>query len=284
MDPLEVEDIELRLLLDGVFLRYGYDFRQYSLAHLKRRLQHRMGLWNLKHLSQLLDRLLHDETALEAVLADLSINVTEMFRDPSFFRSIRESVVPMLFTYPSVRAWHAGCASGEEVYSMAILLEEEGLYPRTQIYATDFNVEVLKRAREGIYRVEGMREYTANYQRSGGKADFSDYYTAMYDAVRFRPSLRNHVVFHEHNLATDGVFGEMHLVVCRNVMIYFNRELQNRVTRLFCDSLLPGGFLCLGSKESLSFLDVADEFEEFVPKEKIYRKRRSGLPKTGGRT
>jgi chemotaxis protein methyltransferase CheR len=209
---------------------------------------------------------------LEKLLQELSINVTEMFRDPSFFRSIREEVIPMLQTYPFIKIWHAGCSTGEEVYSMAILLKEEGLYERCQIYATDFNHNVIQKAKAGIYSIENIRKYTANYQLAGGKASFSDYYTAQYNAVYFDPSLKKRITFAQHNLVTDGVFGEMNVIICRNVLIYFNQELQNRVISLFYESLSIGSFMCLGSRESLLFSDHLSNFSEFVEKEKIYQK------------
>ena len=218
------------------------------------------------------DRVLRDPDFLQQILLDFSINVTEMFRDPDFYKAIRKEVVPLLKTYPFIKIWHAGCSTGEEVYSMAILLQEEGLLERTQIYATDFNQNVLKSAKEGIYSVENVKEYTQNYLRAGGKENFSDYYTAHYDRVMMNKDLCENVLFAHHNLVTDSVFSEVNLVICRNVLIYFERVLQNRVVGLFKDSLISGGILCLGSKESLQFNEHAQLFSPFVGKEKIYRK------------
>lgn len=218
--------------------------------------------------------LIHDETFFNKLLLDLSINVTEMFRDPWVYTKVREIIVPHLKTYPYIKVWHAGCSAGQEVYSMGILLEEEGIKERAQIYATDFNEMILEKAKEGIYPMDAIREYTANYQKAGGKQSFSDYYTANYENVVIKQSLKDKVLFSSHNLVTDGVFGEMNLIFCRNVLIYFDRDLQNRVFKLFYDSLCPGGFLCLGSKESLKFSEVDDLFEPVAKREKIYRKKR----------
>ena len=269
----ETENIELQLLLEAILLKYGYDFRQYSRASVKRRVLHRLGLSGLSSISEMQHRVLRDVEFFETLLRDLSINVTEMFRDPSFYKSLRVEVIPFLKTYPFVKIWHAGCSTGEEVYSMAIVLQEEGLYKRTQLYATDFNDVVLQKAKEGIYPVENVKEYTLNYQKSGGKDSFVNYYTAKHDHIILNRSLKTNIVFANHNLVTDGVFGEMNLILCRNVLIYFTKELQNRVFKLFYDSLCHHGILCLGSKESLRFSGYADRFEGIVEDEKIYRKR-----------
>jgi chemotaxis protein methyltransferase CheR len=218
--------------------------------------------------------LIYDEDFFNVLLLDLSINVTEMFRDPGVYKIIRRDLVPLLKTYSFIKVWHAGCSAGQEVYSMSILLEEEGMKHRSQIYATDFNELILQQAKTGIYPLGVMKVYTNNYQQSGGTGDFSDYYTADDDHVIFRQSLKEQVLFSSHNLVTDGVFGEMNLILCRNVLIYFNRELQNRVLKLFYDSLCPGGYLCLGSKESLRFTDMENRFETVAGPEKIYRKKR----------
>lgn len=271
---LENERLEIRLLLEAIFLKYGYDFREYSAAHTKRRLRHRLGISNFHNFSEMQHAVIHDEEFFNDLLLDLSINVTEMFRDPHFYMAVRDVLLPRLKTYPFIKVWHAGCATGQEVYSMCILLEEEGMKDRAQIYATDFNALVLERAKAGIYPMDAVREYTANYQRAGGKQSFSDYYTADYDHVAISGSLRDRVLFSSHNLVTDGVFGEMHVIFCRNVLIYFNRELQNKVLKLFYDSLVPGGYLCLGTKESLKFTEFADLFEPVAGREKIFRKRR----------
>lgn len=270
------QDIETDLLLDAVFHRFGYDFRDYNKAHVKRRILHRMQTTGARSISEMQHKVLHEEGFIEVVLRDLSINVTEMYRDPSFYLSIRNEVFPILKTYPYIKIWHAGCATGEEVYSFAIMLKEEGLLNRAQIYATDFNPLVLETARKGIYPISRIKEYTQNYQLAGGKQSFSDYYLAKYDSVILDQSLRKNIVFAEHNLVTDSVFAEVHLIVCRNVLIYFNKELQNRVVKLFTDSLVKGGFLGLGSKENLMFTDVYDNYFVTDAKEKIYKKKVQG--------
>jgi chemotaxis protein methyltransferase CheR len=267
-----LEDVEIELLLEGVYRHYGYDFRDYAPASLKRRVRQRVREERLHTVSGLKELVLHDPAAMERLLSTLTISVSSMFRDPGLYRSFRERVVPLLRTYPFIRVWHAGCATGEEVYSMAILLHEEGLYDRSRLYATDVNQAVLGRAKQGIFPLKAMRQYTADYQRAGGTADFSEYYTAEYDSARFRPWLRRNVVFAQHNLATDGVFNEFHVILCRNVMIYFNAELQARVHRLFLDSLVNFGFLCLGSKESLKFSPYETAYAELDSEERIYRR------------
>jgi chemotaxis protein methyltransferase CheR len=269
----ENENIEIELFLQAIYMKFGYDFRNYGKAHIKRRVRHRLSVSDFNNISELIHKLLHDPVFYQEVLQDLSITVTEMFRDPDFYQAVRKEVVPLLKTYPFIKIWHAGCATGEEVYSMAILLKEEGLLKRSQIYATDFNQMALQKARNGIYPIDRIKEYTQNYQKSGGKASFSDYYNARYESVILNESLKENIVFADHNLVTDGVFGEMNLVVCRNVMIYFDKELQNKVIKLFHDSLVPGGFLCLGSKESLRFADIAHKFDVTTEKQKIYRKK-----------
>jgi chemotaxis protein methyltransferase CheR len=269
-DPLV---IEINLLLEGIYQRYGYDFRDYGKAHAKRRVLHRLALSGIGSVSELQQKVLYDESFFHVLLQDLSINTTEMFRDPDFFQSIRDLVIPVLKTYPFLKIWHAGCSTGEEVYSMAILLKEEGLLNRTQIYATDFNPSVLQKAREAIYPASQMKEYTRNYIKSGGKFSFSDYYNARYDSAILKKILKENIVFADHNLVTDSVFGEMNLVMCRNTLIYFNKNLQDKVIGLFRDSLVSGGFLCLGSKESITFSPHKDIFEPVVAKWKIFRKK-----------
>lgn len=269
----ENENIEIELFLQTIFMKYGYDFRNYGKAHIKRRIRHRISVSGFQTVCDMIHKLLYDPVFYQEVLQDLSITVTEMFRDPTFYQAIRTEVVPLLKTYPFIKIWHAGCATGEEVYSMAILLREEGLLKRTQIYATDFNQLALQKARSGIFPIERIKEFTQNYQKSGGKASFSDYYNARYESVILNESLKENIVFADHNLVTDGVFGEMNMIVCRNVMIYFDKELQNKVIRLFYESLIPGGFLCLGSKESLRFSEHSDKFDHTSEKEKIYRKK-----------
>jgi chemotaxis protein methyltransferase CheR len=268
----DLEQLELELLLEAVYRRYGLDFRQYAQASLKRRLYRRVHAEGLETLSQLQDRLLHDPPCMERLLVDLSINVTSMFRDPSFYVAFREKVVPTLHTYPFTRIWCAGCSTGEEVYSLAILLHEEGLYEKTRIYATDINEHVLQTALEGVFPLERMKQYTQNYIRGGGKGDFSEYYVAAYDSVRFARSLMENVVFAQHNLAMDRSFNEFNAIVCRNVMIYFDKALQDHVHGLFYESLATFGILALGHKESIGFTRFADRYEEIDSDERIYRK------------
>lgn len=272
-ESLKAEDIEYRLLLEAVYLAYGYDFRSYSPASLKRRVAHHLVMNKLPDISRLQGLILRDRVAFSRLLNDLTINVTEMFRDPDFYRSFREKVVPMLHTHPFIKIWHAGCATGEEIYSMAILLKEEGLYDRAHIYATDIDKNVLEKARKGIFPVASLKKYAENYVRAGGKGDFADYYTERYDNVIMDPSLKKNLIFADHDLATDQVFGEMQVVLCRNVLIYFNKGLQDRVFKLFYDSLDIGGVLCLGSKESLRFASCADCFDALDNNQRIYRKR-----------
>jgi chemotaxis protein methyltransferase CheR len=267
----ENEKIEIDLLLDAIYRKYHYDFKDYSKAHLKRRLKYRLKMANLESFSQMQHKVLYDRSFFETLLLDLSINVTEMFRDPNFYLAIRKEVIPRIKNLPFIKVWHAGCSTGEEVYSMAILLKEEGLYDKVQIYATDFNTLVLEKAKEAIYPIELIKEYTVNYQKAGGLNSFADYYSAKYDSVILEPSLKERIVFADHNLVTDGVFGEMNIILCRNVLIYFTKKLQTRVVKLFLESLSPSGFLCLGSKESLQFSEHSDRFETIMDKEKIYR-------------
>jgi chemotaxis protein methyltransferase CheR len=268
----ELERIEVDVLLEAIYRHYGFDFRSYAFASLKRRLWKRILAEELRTISQLQDLVLHDESAMERLLLDLSVSVSAMFRDPGFYLAFREKVVPLLRTYPFIRIWHAGCSTGEEVHSMAILLEEEGLYDRSRIYATDINEVVLGAARKGIYSVDRMQEYTQNYQRAGGKQSFSEYYTARYDHALFSPALRRNVVFAQHNLVTDRSFAEFNVILCRNVMIYFDRELQNRVHKLFHESLAVFGILGLGNKESLALSDFESHYEAVDRKERIYRR------------
>ena len=266
------ENIEIRLLLDAIYQRYGYDFRNYSKASIKRRLKHNLAKSKLPNFSTMQHRVIYDANFFGSLLLDLTVNVTEMFRDPSFYRSLRKNVIPILKTYPNIKIWHAGCSTGEEVYSMAILLKEEGLLDRTQIYATDIDEKVLKIAKEGIYPIDHIKAYTENYQKAEGKKSFSDYYMARYDAAIIKQPLKKNIVFTNHNLVTDSVFGEFHLIVCRNVLIYFNKELQNRVLELFNNSLIRRGILALGSKETVQFSTSSHIFSEFDKKEKIYQK------------
>jgi chemotaxis protein methyltransferase CheR len=270
----ELERIEIELLLEGVFRHYGFDFRSYAYASVRRRLWKRTEAEGLSSISGLQALVLHDSAAMERLLLDLSVSVTAMFRDPGFYQVFRDDVVPLLRTYPFIRIWHAGCSSGEEVYSTAILLEEEGLLERTRIYATDINDAVLQQARAGIFPLNRMQEYTENYIRAGGKRSFSEYYTAKYDGALFSPSLTRNTVFSQHNLVTDRSFSEFTVIFCRNVLIYFDRDLQNRVHTLFYDSLVMLGILALGSKESLRFSQYEACYEKLHPREKLYRKVR----------
>jgi len=273
MKQKEINTIEMDLLLEGILRRYGYDFRHYAQASLKRRLQRSMQRADLEQTSQMIPRVLHDEEFFDALLRDLSITVTEMFRDPDFYQAVRREVVPVLKTYPFIKIWHPGCATGEEVYSMAIVLQEEGFLQRSQIYATDFNTHSLKVAREGIYPLERMQKFAHNYEQSGGAASFGDYYEARYGAARLAEPLRRNITFAYHNLVADGVFGEMNLIVCRNVLIYFDRHLQDRVLGLFSDSLCRRGFLCLGTKETVEFTTMNNSFELLSRKQRVYQKR-----------
>ena len=270
-DP-KLERLEIELLLEGIFRRYGFDFRAYAYASIRRRLWKRIEAEGLGTVTALADRVLHDPSMMDRLLMDLSINVTAMFRDPSFYAAFRKDVVPILKTYPFFRIWHAGCSTGEEVYSMAILLEEEGIYDRARIYATDINEVVLRHARSGIFPLNRMQEYTENYIKAGGTRSFSEYYTAKYDGALFNASLTKNVVFSQHNLVTDQSFSEFNVILCRNVLIYFDRTLQHRVQKLFYDSLVHFGVLGLGSKESLRFSEVEDCYERLDNREKLYKK------------
>jgi chemotaxis protein methyltransferase CheR len=271
-DAVDLEKIELDCMLEAIYQRYGFDFREYAPASLRRRVNRRLQLERLPTISALQERLLREPDLMERLLLDLSINVTAMFRDPSFYVAMREQVVPLLRTYPFTRIWVAGCSTGEEVYSLAILLTEEDLYDRARIYATDINEEVLERARLGVFPLAKMQDYTRNYLEGGGKRDFADYYTSAYDGAAFDRSLLRNVVFAQHNLASDRSFNEFHMILCRNVMIYFERSLQERVFELFDDSLARLGILGLGHKESLRMSERAEKYEELDPLERFYRK------------
>ena len=267
------DDIEMRLLLEAVYQKYHYDFRGYAMASIKRRLVQARERFGARSFSMLQDMVLHDPHMLAELLPYLTVQVSELFRDPLYFRAIREHVVPHLKTYPSLKVWIAGTSTGEELYSFAILFREEGLEDRTMFYATDINSDALKKAEAGVYELSRMKLFTENHRLSGGKSSLSDYYTAAYGAASFDKSLRKATVFSDHSLATDAVFAETHLVSCRNVLIYFNRELQDRAIGLFSGSLLRKGFLGLGSKETLRFSQHADDFSEFARDERIYQKR-----------
>lgn len=266
-------DLEIELLLEAIFTKYHYDFRCYARASLRRRLLHACARFGCRSISMLQDRVLHETEFFPALLDYLTIQVSDMFRDPSYFRSLRQNVVPMLQTYPSLRIWIAGCSTGEEAYSMAVLLREEGLLDRTTIYATDINPVALHRAQSGVYDIDRIAGFTRNYQATQPKASLSDYYTARYGAAVFDRGLRRDIVFADHSLATDQVFTEAHLISCRNVLIYFKPELQSRSFRLFRDSLCRNGFLGLGAKESLRFSELTDQFEDFDSRERIFRRK-----------
>jgi chemotaxis protein methyltransferase CheR len=265
-------DIELKLLLEAVYLRYQHDFRGYAVASMRRRVQQAMERFDCKTVTQLQDLVLHEPPVFAQMLQFFTVQVSEMFRDPEFFRALREHVVPVLKTYPSVKIWVAGCSSGEEVWSLAILLDEEDLLARTLIYATDINAEALHIAEAGIYPVDRIAQFSKNYRQAGGAHSLSDYYTSNLHDARFDRRLREHIVFADHSLATDSVFSEVHFISCRNVLIYFNRELQDRATRLFHDSLVRRGFLGLGAKESLRFTSQSERFTEVMPHSRIYQR------------
>jgi chemotaxis protein methyltransferase CheR len=257
----EIEKIETDLLLDAIYRRYGHDFRGYARTHLERRIRRFLGKIRYTAISELIPKVLHEETFFEKLALEFSITVTEMFRDPFVYRSIREKVVPFLRTYPFIRVWIAGCSTGEEAYSLAIVLKEEGLLQRSTIFATDFNDSALQRAREGVYAIGNIRQFTENYQQGGGIDSFSKYYHAHYGRVTIDQSLKERIVFANHNLATDAVFNEVHLILCRNVLIYFDQDLQDRVLTVFSESLTRRGFLCLGTSEEVQFSKVRDCFK-----------------------
>ena len=270
---VDLEALETDLLLEGIFRQYGYDFRNYSRASLLRRVRHRMRIDSIDTISALLSRVLHDRGCLERLLSDLSIPVTAMFRDPEFYRAIRETVVPVLRTYPFAKIWHAGCATGEEVYSMAILLAEEGLLSRTRIYATDYNRACLETARRAIYSADSLEGVEKRYRAAGGTGSLADYWHAGYDALKMRDDLCKPIVFAHHNLAVDRSFGEMNLIVCRNVLIYFDAKLQARVLQTFLESVCRRGFLGIGPKESLRCASVRDHFDPMPGNLKLFRRR-----------
>jgi chemotaxis protein methyltransferase CheR len=265
-------DIELRLLIDAIYLRYHYDFRGYAAASLKRRLTAAPSHFGCKTLSQLQDKVLHEPATFPALLSLLTVPVSEMFRDPSYFLSLRQKVVPLLRTYPSLKMWVAGCSTGEEVYSLAILLREEGLLERTLIYATDINPQTLQQAAAGVYAVDRIAGFTENHRKAGGRASLSDYYTAAYGRAVIDKSFRRHIVFSDHSLATDSVFAEVQFVSCRNVLIYFKPELQDRALGLFRDALCRKGFLGIGMKESLRFSAHARSFSDVVYEDRIFQR------------
>ena len=271
--PAADAEPEIGLLVDAIYRRYNHDFRDYSPASLRRRVLFALTQFDVPTVTALQERVLQSPDAFLRLLQFLTIPVSEMFRDPGYFKALREHVAPVLRTYPSIKVWIAGCSTGEEVYSMAILLREEGLLDKSILYATDINPQSLDRAQRGIFALDAVKTYTANYQQSGGLRSLSDYYTAAYDGARFERSLREKITFADHSLATDSVFAETHLVSCRNVLIYFNKRLQDRALGLFHGSLCRRGFLGLGSKESLDFSSYAREFEPVVRAERVFRKR-----------
>lgn len=269
----KTNDIEIRLLLEAIFRKYHYDFRGYSMASIKRRLVKALEHFKCSSYSMLQDRVLHDPEVLPGLLSYLTVQVSEMFRDPSYYKSIREKVIPHLRTYPSLKIWIAGCSAGEELYSFAIMFREEGLEDRTIFYATDINPDALKAAQAGVFPLDRIRLFSENYQKSGGKSSLADYYTTGYGAATFDKSLVKRTVFSDHSLVTDQVFAEMHFISCRNVLIYFDRDLQDRVTGLFKDSLIHKGFLGLGAKESMRFSAHHKAFDDFDQQERIYQKK-----------
>jgi chemotaxis protein methyltransferase CheR len=273
-EPIEeMNHAQIIMLLDLMYKKYGYDFRDYSAAHLKRRIKNRMSLSGISTFKIFHEKIQADPGFAALCIKDFSIKVTEMFRDPSFYVALREKVIPLLKTYSFIKVWHAGSATGEEVYSMAILLQEEGLYDRSLIYATDFDQDGIEQGKEGIYVNERVQEYSKNYQKSGGKASLSDYYTSHYNRIIFRKDLKKNIVWANHNLVTDSVFAEVNLILCRNVLIYFNKNLQSKVHTLFLDSLANGGVLCLGKKENLQYSPVYEKFSSLDKYQKIYRKK-----------
>ena len=273
MDRAETERIEIDLLLEAIVLRYGYDFRSYARASIDRRTRQFLSGSGCASVREMIPKVLHDEEFFSRLARYFSISVTEMFRDPFVYRAVRKKVVPLLRTWPHFKVWHAGCATGEEVYSLAIVLKEEGVYDRATIYATDFNDAALDTCSEGVYEIEKLQEATKNYQEAGGKASFSEYYHARYGAAAMDGALKERITFSSHNLVSYHVFSETHLVFCRNVLIYFDRDLQDRSLGLFTESLVHGGFLCLGTKEDLQFSDVSRHYEAVDDKARIYKKK-----------
>lgn len=274
LEPNALELLEMELFLEAIYRHYGFDFRNYSSSFMRRRILNRMRVENMKTISGLLELVLHNYSVMERLLADFSITVTEMFRDPDFFLEFREKVVPVLKEYPVIRIWHAGCSTGEEAYSMAILLHEEGLYSKTRIYATDFHENILNRAKQASFPLDRMQTYTKNYLAAGGTSAFSEYYTVnKNESVIFDPYLSKNIVFAHHDLATDRSFNEFHVIICRNVVIYFNKLLQNRVFELFYQSLSPRGFLGLGNKEDVKFSSCGQYLEKLNLKVKLFRKK-----------
>ena len=273
MDQTTTEEIEIDLLLEAVYRQYGYDFSQYRRASITRRIRNFLVKSNAQHISELITHVLYDHDFFESFVESITVTVSEMFRDPFVYSMIRKKIIPYLKTYPQINIWLAGCARGEEVFSLAIMLKEEGLLDRVRIYATDINENSLTNAKEGIFPADQTKVNTANYHKSGGKYSFSDYCFTKYGKTMMQKELKKNFIFSVHNLAVDGVFNEMQIIFCRNVIIYFTRELQNRVLKLFHDSLCSNGFLCLGTKEDIRFSDVRDHFKVIGKDEKIYQKK-----------
>lgn len=268
----EIEKIEIELLLEAVYRYYGYDFRNYAQSFIQRRILHRVQKENLTSISALQEKVLHQPRIMRKLLSDFSINVTEMFRDPDFFKSFRKNIIPIVKDYPIIRIWHVGCSTGEEVYSMAILLHEEGIDEKAKIYATDMNKKMLERAKKGMVPLANMQQYTKNYIEAGGIKDFSEYYKVEGEQVVFNPILQKNIMFAEHNLVTDSSFNEFDIIICRNVLIYFNKDLQNEVHQLFYESLSLSGFLGLGKREGIKFTRYENYYEEIDSTEKLYCK------------
>lgn len=268
----EIADDEVDLLLNEIVTAHGYDFTSYSTASVKRRINRLFILDHFNSFQEFRMRVLHDENYISRFVQEITVNVTEMFRDPLFYKLIREQVLPVLATYPFIRIWHAGCSTGEEVYSMAILLKEAGIMHKSLLYATDINPGVLDQVVKGIYPLRSLKQFSENYILSGGKEDFSSYYTAKYDLAKLDDNLKSKMIVSTHNLVSDRSFNEFQLIICRNVLIYFNKSLQDKVLDLFDSSLEPRGFLALGSKEQIKFASIGRKYEQLDPKEKIWRK------------
>jgi chemotaxis protein methyltransferase CheR len=268
----EIADEEVELLLNDIVTAHGYDFTSYSTASVKRRINRLFILDHFRDFEDFRNRVLHDKNYIRRFVQEITVNVTEMFRDPLFYKLIREQVLPVLATYPFIRIWHAGCSTGEEVYSMAILLKEAGVMHKSLLYATDINPGVLDQVTRGIYPLRSLRQFSENYILSGGKKDFSSYYTAKYDLAKLDDELRSKMIVSTHNLVSDRSFNEFQLIICRNVLIYFNKTLQDKVLDLFDNSLEPRGFLALGSKEQIKFASIGKKYEQLDPKEKVWRK------------
>ncbi len=274
MNNAKIEEIEYELLLEGIYQTYGYDFRDYAPASLKRRIRKCMNDLGVNSISAFQDKILHEKKSFTNFLNTVSIDVTSMFRDPDFFLAVRQKIFPMIRNLPFIRIWHAGCATGEEIYSLAILLKEEKLYDKARIYATDMNEVVLEKAKNGIYSLKNIQDYAGNYHKTGGSVDFSEHYTAKYDNVIMNPALKKNIIWAQHNLVTDGSFNEFDIIFCRNVMIYFNKPLQEHVHKLFMDSLTVGGILGLGKKESLHSSSFRDNYKEIDEKVKLFKRVR----------